>query len=431
MSRMNILHVVESYLPARHGMSEVVSQISERLAARGHLVTVATGDDPEREEHLLRNVRVEPFQISGNEATGYRAALSEIDRYRSFLHDSQFDIVTLFAAQHWATDLAFPLLPSLSAKVVFVPTGFSGLMQPRYRKYFEAMPQRMRQMNANVFLSDTYRDAVFARRNKVHNGVLIPNGASETEFCDQGPTDLRQTFGIPEDHLLILHVGRVSGLKGHEEAIDIFRRSGLSRATLLLCSEDFASEVRREPRRSIISQLKSTVRNLFAEPLMGPSAIREFADVVNAEREASQAVIRLASPTRQQTVAAYQAADIFLFPSRIECSPIVLFEALASRTPFLATDVGNAVEIAAWSGAGVIMPTRKDAAGLSWAVAEPAARLLRELAEDPTSRQRMASDGWRAWQQRFTWDRIATEYESLYGRLLQSDNAERSTAQGT
>ena len=39
---MKILHTVESYLPARHGMSEVVRQVSERLVAKGHEVTVAT-----------------------------------------------------------------------------------------------------------------------------------------------------------------------------------------------------------------------------------------------------------------------------------------------------------------------------------------------------------------------------------------------------
>ena len=52
---------------------------------------------------------------------------------------------------------------------------------------------------------------------------------------------------------------------------------------------------------------------------------------------------------REETVAFYQTADLFLFPSNIECSPIVLFEAMASKTPFLVTDVGNSKEIISWS----------------------------------------------------------------------------------
>ncbi len=39
---MNILHTSEFYSPGVGGEQEVVKQLSERLAARGHEVTVAT-----------------------------------------------------------------------------------------------------------------------------------------------------------------------------------------------------------------------------------------------------------------------------------------------------------------------------------------------------------------------------------------------------
>jgi glycosyltransferase involved in cell wall biosynthesis len=53
----------------------------------------------------------------------------------------------------------------------------------------------------------------------------------------------------------------------------------------------------------------------------------------------------ITSLSRIETLAAYHQADLFLFPSNIECSPLVLFESIASKTPFLTTDVGNAKEI--------------------------------------------------------------------------------------
>jgi TctA family transporter len=73
--------------------------------------------------------------------------------------------------------------------------------------------------------------------------------------------------------------------------------------------------------------------------------------------------------TREEIVAAYLAADLFLFPSRIECSPIVLFECLASHTPFLTTDVGNAAEIVSWTGAGELLPTRHEWRDSAWPIA--------------------------------------------------------------
>jgi hypothetical protein len=41
---MKILHLVESYLPARNGM-QVVTQLSTRLVEKGHQVTVVTSYD--------------------------------------------------------------------------------------------------------------------------------------------------------------------------------------------------------------------------------------------------------------------------------------------------------------------------------------------------------------------------------------------------
>ena len=67
---------------------------------------------------------------------------------------------------------------------------------------------------------------------------------------------------------------------------------------------------------------------------------------------------------RVLTVNAFKQANLFLFPSLIECSPIVLFEAMASSTPFLVSDVGNSKEIVKWTGGGELLPTTVDRYGL-------------------------------------------------------------------
>lgn len=91
-------------------------------------------------------------------------------------------------------------------------------------------------------------------------------------------------------------------------------------------------------------------------------------------------------------------ADLFLFPSNVECSPIVLFECMASRTPFLATDVGNATEIIALSGGGVCLPTKIARNGESRATIRESAPLLEELSEDSERRRSMAESGFRTWK---------------------------------
>ncbi len=387
---MRILHCVESYHPSVGGMQYVARTLSERLVRRGHEVTVATSHHPQRSADTIDGVRIAPFRISGNLVRGLAG---EVEAYRAFLAQGAFDVVTLFAAQQWATDVALEQLPALRAKVVFVPTGFSGLPDPAYAAYFERMPAWMRAVDANVFLAEDYRDVAFARAHGVTRSVLIPNGASEEEFGAPSPIDVRARLGIPRGHTLVLHVGSFTGAKGQPEAIEIFQRAGLRRATLLLVGDAANRRVYRRCRRRAWLERASPLR-LF-----------------------DRTAVRVATLDREATVAAFQAADLFLFPSNVECSPIVLFEAAAAGTPFLSTDVGNAAEIARWTGCGEIMATRTTD---GWATAKPdaAAEQLRRLVADGGRRGELAAAGQRAWRERFTWDRIAARYEALYAGLL-------------
>ncbi len=415
---MRILHTVESYLPARHGMQEVVSQISERLAHRGHEVTVATSAHPERREAVINGVRVEGFAVSGNMVRGYGGEPAEQERYRRLLREGPFDVVTNFAAQQWATDLALPILGDIATRKVLVPTGFSGLFLDRYRAYFEKMPGWMRQYDMNVFLSDVYRDVRFAEEHGVGNRVLIPNGAAEEEFCAEYPFSLRERWGIPSDAFLVLLVGSHTGMKGHKEAVRIFDDAEISNAVLLIVGNHPCGAVTPFSLRLWArSVARSLFRNMQDEC---PRFCYKAEAMFNGKKEWQRAEKRIVIKdlSRAETVRAYQEADIFLFPSRVECSPIVLFEAMAARTPFLSTDVGNVAEISKWTGGGWILPTKHDSHGYAHADIAGSARMLEELWRDAEKRRGMADMGHSAWRTRFTWDSIARQYERMYFDLL-------------
>lgn len=386
---MRILHTVEFYHPSVGGMQEVVRQLSERLVRKGHSVTVATTALSERREHIHNGVHIKEFSIRGNAVRGIEG---ERDAYERFLRGSDFDVVTNFAAQQWATDVALPLLKDIRGKKVFVPTGFSMFYDAAYKDYFEKMKEWMRAYDISVFLSNDYRDINFARENGVTRTVLIPNGAGEDEFLGPSAVDVRAELAIPRDHILVIHVGSHTGVKGHREAIEIFKRANIRKATLLI----IANEQFRGCTRSC------KMRGKLYSSLFG--------------RRQEKRIIVTALP-RKETVAAYRQADIFLFPSNIECSPIVLFEAMAGQTAFLTTDVGNAKEIVGWSHGGEILPTTVDAKGYSHADIEGSAQMLGSLYTDATRRNNLAQSGFSAWRERFSWERIADRYETLYRSL--------------
>lgn len=388
---MKIYHCVESYYPAVGGMQEVVKQLSERLVKLGHDVTVLTRFHPDRKFTEFNGVKVKTFDIVGNPVKVESKADQE---YVDFLLALQADVITFFAAQQWATNLALPILNSIKAKKVSVPTGYSGLYWPSFKTYFEDMKNYIHGYDMNVYLSDDYRDINFARENKVKNITLIPNGAAADEFLPEAVNDVRKELGIGKDEFLMLLVGSYTGWKGHKEAIELFLRSDIENGTLLMIGNNyqyFKVPFYKNPGlawlmlRNKLFGKKKIIFNYFS---------REF------------------------TVAAYKQADLFLFPSNVECSPIVLFECAAAHLPFLSTDVGNSKEIAQWTKGGEIMPTTIDGGGFSHVKVEEGVKMLNELYNNKNKREKMAKESFEIWQQKYSWEVITKEYEKMYLNLI-------------
>lgn len=382
---MKVLHVVESYLPAKHGMAEVVRQISENLVSYGYEVTVATSTNSERTTNSINGVSIVSFDITGNIVNGI---CGNAQAYIDFVKRGNFDIITCFAAQNWATDLLLPHLKDLSGSKVFVPTGFSGLHNPDYDEYFFKMPVWMSQFDMNIFLSQTYQDIEFAIKHHIINRIFIPNGASEKEFTGQPTEKLKIKLGIPDSNSLILHVGSYTGSKGHLEALRIFIKAKIKNSTLLF-----------------IGQNPETTLQSFGGK-------HRYFDIPLQKMLRNKHIIAV-DLDRQNTIDAFYGSDLFLFPSRIECSPIVIFEAAASGTAFLATKVGNIEEIIEWTAGGVVMDTKfKNNKG--YANIEHGAVLLEKLIKDDQLRYRLGESGQNSWKKQFTWEVITKQYESLY-----------------
>lgn len=380
---------MQEYAPAIGGMAEVARQLSERLVAMGHKVTVATGTHPDRKENTLNAVNIFSFAITGNAVNGYTGNTAA---YEQFLLAGNYDVVTCFAAQQWATDLTLPLLDKIKGKKVFVPTGFSYLHNPAYKDYYEGMKGWMQHFDANVFLSDSYQDIEFARKNNVTRNHLITNAASEEEFDGAAQTDIRKKFGIDKNKFLVLHVGSFTGAKGQPEAIKIFLKANIPDSVLLLSGHNNA-------------QLKKL---LSSHPRF---AALKLQSLLKGKR------IIVTELNRKETVDAYKAADLFIFPSNIECSPIVLFECMAAGIPFLSSEVGNAAQIAKWGGNGIILPTEKDSIGWSKILIDESAQVLKQAAADRKKLKSMGEAGHAAWKKQFTWQKVAEQYEKLYLNL--------------
>jgi L-malate glycosyltransferase len=383
---MKILHTVEFYYPSIGGAQEVVRQLSEHMVAQGHQVTVATAKLPERTSLSHNGVEIKEFSISGNNVRGLTG---DIESYKRFLIESDFDVIMNYAAQQWATDIFFEIMDSIKAKTVFVPCGFSGLYDPDYTNYFEQMPAWLKKYGASVYLSNNYRDIDFARKHKIPNIKVVPNGAEEAEFLAPNNADIRRQLGIPEDDNLILTVGSHTGTKGHSEAIEMFRQADITNSTLLIVANGTSNCYVSCRRQAFLSRLRPEMRKTGKR-------------------------IVVAALSRPATVAAYKSANIFLFPSQIEASPLVLFEASAAKTAFLTTDVGNSREIIKWTGGGVLLKTDVDKKGYAHADISAGSAQLTKLLADKPQLESLGQTGFSNWKKHFTWTKIAQQYLELY-----------------
>jgi glycosyltransferase involved in cell wall biosynthesis len=421
---MNILHTVQFYSPSVGGAQEVVRQVSEQLVARGHTVTVATSFHPNRTVNELNGVHIEQFKINGNEVHGYHG---EVERYLRFLVEGKFDIMMNYAAQQWSMDLVFPVLARIPYRKVMIPCGFSGLFNPEYRKYFEQMPKRMDQYDHLVFHAGQYRDIQFARQHAIPHLSVIPNGALRAEF-EKPDLTFRQRYNIPVDMPLLLTIGSHSGFKGHHLSLEAFRRLETSRAILVIIGNGTGSAniwrnairpmlgaVKRREKGRFMGLLRQALRGDF-DPGCLPDCRAQAKDINRLCAPRKQ--VLLLNPPRADVVAAYHAADLFIFGSNVEYSPLVLFEAMASLTPFLSLDCGNAAEIVSWSGGGRIASTIYQPDGPVNADPATFAREIDYLLNHPDERSNLAVQGHAAWLESFTWEKIARQYEEMYEQLL-------------
>lgn len=368
---LNILHTVEFYSPHVGGAELVVQQISERLAARGHHLTVATTKLRERRSSMINGVKIESFDVKGSLAHGF--AGEDVRRYQQFLIHSKYDIIMNYAAQQWATDLTFSVLNKIFHKPkVIAPCGYSALSDSKTIRwikfadyYNKIIPKVIPVYDAAVYHSGLYQDYKYAQEHGFKNSVVIPNAVSEEEFKTAPDIRFRQKYSIDKRYIILCVANFFPG-KGQDRVIECFKSMSRSDAVLVLIGREGET----------LAQLKEQAKGLNA--------------------------VFLSGIPREDVVAAYFAADLFLFGSYIEASPLVIIEAKASRTPFVSVDCGNVKE---WKGGVVCKPIEMDF---------HANRIL----DSQSDHERLAQDGYEEWKSKLTWSSVVDQYEDLYERVI-------------
>ncbi|HKV90646.1 MAG TPA: glycosyltransferase family 4 protein [Thermoplasmata archaeon] len=374
---MRIVEATHRYPPALGGVEIQVESIASGLRARGHDVAVVT-TDLDRDRPLTR------LSLKGREEPGVR-------RHRA---------ISLFPAPHGlgivapgvALDLlharaqvvhahAFGMHPTRSAAMVRRLRGVplvvethmdAGRATDGWWTYARAM-RALTLDPADRVVGHTATELALLRSLGVHVDRLaqIPNGIDPSEFS--GGQATKPPLGSPT----VLFVGRLDpDRKGLRTLIESLGAAPAG-FRLRLVGQDWNGG------RALVTTLARRFGVASSVELVGPV-------------------------DRAALLGEYARADLFVLPSRYECTPIVLMEAMAAGLPIIATRVGSVAEVVS-EGRNALLVPADDPRELRTAID----RLL----GDPDLRARFAASG-RDEVRRFSWERVLPRWEELFGQVV-------------
>ena len=430
---MKFLLCAEFFYPSVGGVQEVVKQVAIGLTKLGHEVSVATTKLENRSEKEIDGIKIIEFTIAGNLVRGITG---EIQRYQEFVKNSEFDAVLIYAAQQWTCDCLLDCLDNINARKILVPCGFSGFYFPEYQSYFKKLQTDIKKFDTLIFHSREYRDYEFSLKAGAKNLAVIPNGASISEFLNR-PTsnNFRMKNGIPEDAFLILTVGSINGAKGHIELAESIAYTQTSKKIFVVLNGNMMPVMKKNIIGKVKSELKAMreisiiqgLRRLAWHGLRilglrsyNVKKLQEVVRVINNGNQKENKSLIVVDLPRSDLIDCYFAADLFVFASMIEYSPLVLFESAAAGLPFLTTPVGNVEEIIKWTGAGRICPANMDEKG--YRVVDPVelGKNIDLMIEDEHSRLKMSKSGRENFEKFFNWEVLINDYEKvLTGRPVE------------
>lgn len=391
---MRILKVTETYSPFLEygGPPAKVRALAERLAQRGHRVTVLTVDWGIAARREGAGVKLSPFGWTLVENGVDAIYLPTRLRYRTLTWNpaatrfcrqniSEFDVVHIYGLY----DLLGPRVAAVCRESrlpyvvepigMFVPIVRNLWLKRMYHKF----PGRRMIRGAAAVIATSEREAeelasggVAAERLALRrNGVAPP-----AELPPRGA--FRERCGVAADAKLVLFLGRLVAKKSPD---------------LLLRA--FASL----PARVAGGDLWL----VFAGPDEGGMAAR-LLDL--AAQLGVRARVRWAgSLFGEAKWAAYRDADVFVLPSQNENFGNAAAESVAVGTPVIVTENCGIAPLLA-DEAGLVIP--HDAAAL--------ARALERFFGDAALRQRLSA-GCAVVLPRLDWDQPVIEMETLYSRL--------------
>lgn len=232
---------------------------------------------------------------------------------------------------------------------------------------------------------------------------VIHNGIDPDEYRPLPDPETLRRLGVDPEIPIVLFVGRITRQKGILHLVRALPRLEGEMQVVLCAGAPDTPEIARE------------MKELVEE----------------AKREASARVVWLADMLpKEEVIALYSRADVFVCPSVYEPFGIINLEAMACETPVVASAVGGIPEIVVPGETGLLVPFEAEGGDSPEprdpeAFARDLAAAITELMGAPERRAAMGRAARERVLAQFSWSRIAELTAEFYRELVEKPAAGR------
>ncbi len=371
---MRILHTANTYAPLLDGVAEVVRNISERLAQRGHEVHVATSGLSSGSLYAeSRGVHVHRFSVRGNLALGMHG---EIEKYCEFVGTGSWDILVNHGLHVWPTDALVKQIGSYRWSSVLVTHGLVD-EHPSFREYYSTIPRHLLNYSKWIRVSSCSGEAAYSKAFNLPVPPVINNGVDMDDWV-RSPLGLRRRWGVGQKPWVV-NVSNHSPLKGH----DVFFRLADSLKDL---GAYFTLVAGSYPMAK------------WGLGRFGISGGCAYQCKLRSIKSPDTVDLRVNRP-REEVISAIREADLMVSTSKKEANSLALLESMAAGVPWISFDVGSA---------------RENRGGVVVRDVDEMGRVVSELARSPELRRSLGDAGRAQIVAKHSWNGIVDQYEQLY-----------------
>jgi starch synthase len=239
--------------------------------------------------------------------------------------------------------------------------------------------------------SDILRAYPELKAERVH---VIYNGIDLSAYRKASETKALTDYGVDPAIPYVLFVGRITRQKGVTYLVDAIRYLPGDTQVVLCAGAPDTPEIAAEMRQKVASAQSHHLRIVWIEKMV----------------------------TKQEAIELYSHARVFCCPSVYEPFGIINLEAMACRTPVVASATGGIPEVVMDGETGYLIPFDQDPV-TSFPVdpekfSRDLAAAINRLLTDPEKCRRFGEAGRRRVEETFSWTAIARQTISLYEQLL-------------